>query len=131
MKATKTMTRPLSQKKNPLSTRRVIFVPAQVYIEGSEDIRGQGSSFEVSLKAWRDLLSKGDPNWQYNVPSKSRKGMYHVVDLSDPDFPKCGCENFVSKCLTSDGEYITGKICRHIEKKAREILNAEKGRKRQ
>jgi hypothetical protein len=103
---------PLSQNKTPLSTKRVKVVhdQFQVYVEGEEG-RGQGPS---PIEAWRDLLSKGGVVDKWQVLSASKKGVYHTVDLNDPNFPKCGCEQFFYRCLNAEGDY-TGGICRHIE----------------
>jgi len=109
----------LSHPPSRLSTKRVKVVHDLywVYIENDEQWYGQGLT---PLEAWRDFLDQ-TYDTLYRVPSDSGERDY-PVDLNDPDFPKCGCPYFFHRCLDPEGNYIAGMICKHIERKAKELL---------
>jgi hypothetical protein len=88
----------------------------RAYWDGDDESPGRHGWGSQPVEAWQDLLGQGDWSEKRLVQSfnPKTKDVFYTVDLSEAEFPKCGCPRFFHNCLDTAGNYIEGRVCKHI-----------------
>lgn len=87
----------------------------RAYWDDDDESPGRHGWGSTPVEAWQDLLEQGEDWDKVRSFDPKKQDVFYTVDLSDPEFPRCGCPRFFHHCLDTGGNYIEGRICKHVE----------------